>query len=100
MVDSSEEHRHRCEVRQILRWRQERGRAWVHDFINGREVTLPSGRKTWERKGIRQTRGDAAADRILADCAQQWGLGNDGTGGRWLSAGAQWLSDDGAAAAS
>lgn len=77
--DASELHRHRCEVRQILRWRQEKGRTWVHAFINGTKDD--HGRLI---KGIRQTRSDAAADRILADCAQQWGLGNDGTGGRWL----------------
>ncbi len=79
MSDSSELHRHRCEVRQILRWRQERGRAWAHAFINGTKDDR--GRLV---KGIRQQRGDAAADRIMADCGQQWSLGNDGTGGRWL----------------
>ena len=66
-------------VRQILRWRQEKGRAWVHAFINGTKDER--GRPV---KGVRQTRGEAAADRILADCAQQWGLGNDGADGKWL----------------
>ncbi len=82
--DATEQHRHRCEVRQILRWRLERGREWVHEFINGREVTLGSGRKTIERKGIRQSRGDAAAERLLADCRQQWERGNDGRDGLWF----------------
>ncbi len=79
-----EEHRHRCEVRQILQWRLSRGRSWVHEFINGRSEAAASGKSIWVVKGIRQVRGDPAADRLMADCAQQWGLGNDGSGSRWL----------------
>ena len=78
--DCSEEHRHRCEVRQLLRWRTERGRAWVHDFINGAKDER--GRQV---KGIRQQRGDAAADRILEDCRRQYERGNRGEAGAWES---------------
>lgn len=85
MPDASEDHRHRCEVRQILRWRLEFGSAWVHDYINGVRETLPSGATVWTRKGIRQMRGDAAAERLLADCKAQWALGNAGEAGRWMS---------------
>lgn len=80
MTDATEEHRHRCEVRQILRWRLELGRTFVHEFINGQK----DNRGGIVKKGVRQQRGDAAADRLLADCAQQWSLGNDGADGKWL----------------
>ena len=86
MSDASDTYRHQCEVRQILVWRQERGREWAHDYINGRSERQPSGRVLVTRKGVRQARGDAAADLILADCGEQWRLGNDGrTPGLWLS---------------
>lgn len=85
MPDASEQHRYRCEVRQLLAWRVERGSGWVHQFINGAQKVLPSGRIVFEPKGIRQTRGDAAADRLLADCRAQWSRGNDGTKpGLWI----------------
>lgn len=83
--DNSEEHRHRCEVRQILRWRQERGSTWANEFINGRMETLASGRRVPAVKGVRQQRGDAAADRLLADCRAQWAAGNVGNDGVWMS---------------
>lgn len=85
----TEEHRHRCEVRQVLRWRIEKGRPWVHEWLNGREETTRG--KTGQpivvvkTKGVRHQRGQAAVDRIMADCIKQWSLGNDGTGDRWLS---------------
>ena len=72
---TSETYRHQCEVRQLLLWRQDRGRTWVHEYING-------GPKV---RGIRQHRGDAAADRLLADCQAQWAAGNTGQPGEWMS---------------
>lgn len=81
----TETYRHQCEVRQLIAWRAEFGRSWVHGYINGVEKTLASSKKVWERKGVRQQRGDAAADRLLADCTTQFQLGNDGTSGAWMS---------------
>lgn len=80
-----EEHRHQCEVRQILRWRREKGSGWVHEHINGRSEVAASGRKLTVVKGIRQQRGDAAADRLLADCRAQFSAGNTGADGEWVS---------------
>jgi len=85
-VRVDEEYRHQCEVRQLLRWRREKGRTWVHEFIDGRTETATSGRKLTVVKGIRQTRGDAAADRLKADCGAQYALGNTGEGGVWMVA--------------
>lgn len=76
---ASEQHRHRCEVRQLLAWRAEFGRAWVHAYING--GADGRGRHV---KGVRQQRGDAAADKLLADCGEQFAAGNDGSPGVWL----------------
>lgn len=86
----SEEYRHQCEVRQLLAWRRERGRDYVRDYIDG-VVSVERGRmggaaiQTVKRKGVRQQRGDAAADLLWADCRRQWDLGNDGGGDAWLS---------------
>jgi hypothetical protein len=81
----SEAYRHQCEVRQLLRWRQEKGREWAHEFINGRIETMASGRRAPVVKGVRQQRGDAAADRLMEDCRAQWAAGNTGEDGVWLS---------------
>ena len=40
MTDASEQHRHRCEVRTLLRAIAEpgRGRAWVRDYLDSKPV--------------------------------------------------------------
>ena len=61
------EHRHRCEVRQVLAWRTEdRGKAM--DYL----------------ARVRQKRGDQAADRLEKDCRTQWEKGSRGEYGKWL----------------
>jgi hypothetical protein len=61
-----EEERHRCEVRQVLRWRTE-DRNKAIDYL---------GR-------VRKARGDAAADKLARDCKEQWAKGNRGIEGDW-----------------
>jgi hypothetical protein len=65
-----DEARHRAEVRSVLRWRESEGREWVQQWLYG-------------PKGVEKTRGKAAADRIAADAAEQWRLGNRGAWGDW-----------------
>lgn len=62
-----ETHRHRCEVRQLLRWRVERGREWL---------------RTW-LAGVERIRGKAALLRLEADIRTQWELGNRGARDDW-----------------
>ncbi len=62
-----EQHRHRSEVRAVLRWRVTEGGEWVADWLSG----------------VAQKRGQAAADRLREDCARQWRLGNRGAAGDW-----------------
>jgi len=66
--DTEEQHRHRCEVRQLLRWRQERGLAWVRDWL----------------AGVERKRGAEAAQRLRADGSEQWLRGNRGERGAWF----------------
>ena len=66
MNEFFEEERHRCEVRQVLRWRvQDRNKA-----INYIEL-------------VRKRRGDKMADLLHKDSADQWNLGNRGLEGDW-----------------
>jgi hypothetical protein len=67
LVDTySEEYRHQCEIRQILRWRvQDRNKALSHI----------------ER--VREQRGDAAAKQLENDARSQWNKGNRGIKGEW-----------------
>lgn len=67
LVDTySEEYRHQCEVRQILRWRTEdRNKAMAHI----------------ER--VREQRGDLAAKQLENDARSQWNKGNRGIKGEW-----------------
>lgn len=66
MNEFFEEERHRCEVRQILRWRlQDRNKAI--DYI----------------ELVRKKRGDAAANRLHKDAADQWTKGSKGIHGEW-----------------
>ena len=63
-LQAAEEHRHRCEVRQILKWRSDRGSAWVHAWLDDLGKKRPVAR-------------------IRRDCAEQWGKGNRGEWGDW-----------------
>lgn len=62
-----EEHRHRCEVRQLLAWRRQRGRTWLRDWL----------------AGVEKIRGKAAKARLEADILAQWQRGNRGAAGDW-----------------
>ncbi len=67
MPDNSEGHRHRCEVRQVLKWRtQDRNKAIEYLSI------------------VRNKRGDRVAQLLEKDCKTQWTLGNRGDEGDWL----------------
>ncbi len=64
--DNSEGHRHRCEVRQVLKWRtQDRNKAIEYLSI------------------VRNKRGDRVAQLLEKDCRTQWTLGNRGDEGDW-----------------
>lgn len=63
---SSEEYRHQCEVRQVLRWRAEnRDKAVSYLQL------------------VRQKRGDVVATKLERDCKEQWAKGNRGIKGNW-----------------
>ena len=65
--DNSEQHRHRCEVRQVLKWRtQDRNKAIEYLSI------------------VRNKRGDRAAQLLEKDCRDQWSKGSRGDEGIWL----------------
>ena len=67
MLDkSSEEYRHQCEVRQVLRWRAE-DRSKAIDYL----------------ANVRQKRGNTVADQLEKDCKEQWSKGNRGDKGDW-----------------
>ena len=64
--DNSEGHRHRCEVRQVLKWRtQDRNKAIEYLSI------------------VRNKRGDRVAQLLEKDCKTQWTLGNRGEDSQW-----------------
>lgn len=65
---SDEEHRHRCEVRSVLRWRVSDGGDWVREWL----------------AGVAKARGQAAADRLRDDARDQWAKGSRGEPGVWL----------------
>ena len=67
MQCDDEQHRHRCEVRQLLRWRVQHGRDWVREWL----------------QRVEQGRGAGAAERLQLDCSRQWQLGNRGGDGDW-----------------
>lgn len=70
--------RHRCEVRQVLAWRIQRGLDWVRAWLDG--GTIVNGRPT---PSIEQARGVEAAKRLRDDCRTQWAAGNRGAPGDW-----------------
>lgn len=66
MNEFFEEERHRCEVRQVLKWRaQDRNKAI--DYI----------------ELVRKRRGDKMADKLHKEAAEQWIAGNRGLQGDW-----------------
>ena len=66
MNEFFEEERHRCEVRQILRWRAE-DRTKAIEYLSK----------------VRDKRSNEAADKLQKDCAEQWSKGNRGIHGDW-----------------
>jgi hypothetical protein len=64
---TDDELRHRCEVRQLIRWRAERTKEWLGGFLDD----------------IERRRGRAAAERLRIDIARQWSAGNRGAHGEW-----------------
>ena len=63
----ADQHRHRCEVRQLLLWRAQHGREWVREWLSG----------------VERRRGPDAAQRMRSDAALQWGRGNRGESCDW-----------------
>ena len=75
---ADEQHRHRCEVRQVLAWRAQHGGEWVNRWLYGHQ---PDGRR--RVKGVVDYRGRDAVDALVADCRAQWAAGNRGEAGAW-----------------
>ena len=61
---SLEEQRHRCEVRELIRAAQEKGRAWVRAYLGDKRV-------------------DGRRERLRADLNEQLSRGNTGEDGEW-----------------
>ena len=64
MTDTSEQHRHRCETRLLIRQVSERGREWVRQYLDDKRV---AGRR----------------ERLRQDLNQQIKAGNSGQEGEW-----------------
>ena len=64
MTDASEQHRHRCEVRSLIRAARDRGREWVRQYLDSKPV---AGRR----------------ERLRADLNTQIKAGNQGNEGEW-----------------
>ena len=64
MTDTSEQHRHRCETRHLIRQVSERGREWVRQYLDDKRV---AGRR----------------ERLRQDLNQQIKAGNSGQEGEW-----------------
>jgi hypothetical protein len=63
-----EVHRHRCEVRLVLKWRtKDRNKAIEYLSI------------------VRKKRGDRTAQLLEKDCKEQWQLGNRGDESVWFT---------------
>lgn len=67
-MNNSEEYRHQCEVRALLRWRCELGKSFVLDFLSK----------------VEKKRGQVAAMQLEKDVRDQWALGNRGQHDQWL----------------
>lgn len=49
-MDHAEQHRHRCEVRQVLRWRRQMGSEWAKAYLDKhpRQASIePDVRAQW-----------------------------------------------------
>lgn len=69
MTDTwSEEYRHQCEVRWILRNRKTLGSTWANEYLDK----------------IERTRGKKARAKVESDCRTQWTLGNRGDHAVWF----------------
>lgn len=64
---TEEDLRHKCEVRQVLKWRVESRDKAVNYLAL-----------------VRKKRGDEKADKLDKDCRDQWSKGNRGEIGVWL----------------
>ncbi len=64
---TEEDFRHKCEVRQVLKWRVESRDKAVNYLAL-----------------VRKKRGDEKADKLDKDCRNQWSKGNRGEIGVWL----------------
>lgn len=62
------EHQWQCLVRQVLRWRTEKGQGW---------------KDRWLRE-FAEIHGQEIAAKLASDCAEQWKLGNRGERGQWV----------------
>lgn len=66
-MNDSEEYRHQCEVRQLLKWRVQGNRKRI----------------TYHMDGLDRKRGKAAVQRLRGDANDQWAKGNRGEHGDW-----------------
>lgn len=62
----SEEYRHQCEVRTVIRWRRE-DRNKAHDYL----------------EAVKKKRGEKAGQELERDVRDQWTKGNRGAEGDW-----------------
>ena len=74
--EGDDEHRHRCLVRYIIRWRI-KDRDAVHKWLRG--YTNPAGR--WIKGWNELHEGSI----LESDVRKQWSLNNRGEDGKWLS---------------
>jgi len=65
-VNNTEQHRHRCEVRHLLKLQAEQGTEPVSQYLGGLKK-----------------RGAAAVQRLRHDGKEQWSRGNRGAWGDW-----------------
>ncbi len=61
-----EDYRYKCEIRYILQWRTADRNVAINYLSD-----------------VRKRRGDALADKMQKDCAEQWAKGNRGEKGDW-----------------
>lgn len=66
-MNTTEQHRHRSEVRWMLTQRQQHDAEWLDAHM----------------AAIAKRRGAEAAETLRADCRAQWVAGNRGTWGDW-----------------
>lgn len=69
-LDSTETHRFRCEVRQLLKW----------------GITMPRGTVSGFLERVEKMRGKVKRDQLEAAYREQWTRGNRGEYGDWRDA--------------